>query len=60
MRKLFGGNVVAWAYGHTHWFHDMIIHGTRVISNQAGYVTESKGGYNPGYVLRIPSQAPKN
>eukprot|EP01130_Rhizamoeba_saxonica_P013313 TRINITY_DN5676_c0_g1_i2.p1 TRINITY_DN5676_c0_g1~~TRINITY_DN5676_c0_g1_i2.p1 ORF type:complete len:448 (-),score=95.94 TRINITY_DN5676_c0_g1_i2:32-1375(-) len=30
-------NVDVWAYGHTHWFHDMVVGGTRIVSNPHGY-----------------------
>ena len=30
---LLGPPVSVWAYGHTHWFHDMTINKTRIISS---------------------------
>jgi len=32
-------DILLWAYGHTHWFHDMHFSGTRVLSNPHGYPT---------------------
>lgn len=45
-------NVNTWCYGHTHWFHDMYIHGTHIVSNQKGYTGELT--YNPSFILEIP------
>ena len=30
-------SVRAWAYGHTHFNNDQVMHGARVLSNQRGY-----------------------
>jgi len=32
-----GEDISVWAYGHTHWYHDMVFNGTRVVSNPHGY-----------------------
>jgi predicted phosphohydrolase len=32
-----------WVYGHTHRSTDLIVHSTRVVSNQLGYVSENCG-----------------
>jgi len=42
LTSLFGSPVTAWCYGHTHWFHDLVLHGTRVVSNPHGYPFENK------------------
>jgi len=39
---LFGPPVVLWAYGHTHWYQDMTVKGTRILSNPSGYPRENK------------------
>jgi predicted phosphohydrolase len=57
LRDLFGKQLVAWCYGHTHWPHDMIIDGTRIIANQGGYVRGAPDdalGYNRRFVLNFP------
>lgn len=54
LRDLFGNQLIAWCYGHTHWPHDMIIDGTRIIANQGGYLRGASFdsiGYNPRYTL---------
>jgi hypothetical protein len=33
-----GDRVVLWAFGHTHSCHDLEVNGTRLVSNQRGYV----------------------
>ncbi|KAJ3018410.1 UNVERIFIED_CONTAM: hypothetical protein HDU68_011162 [Siphonaria sp. JEL0065] len=38
--RLFGDSVVCWCYGHTHFSNDIVIGGTRVVSNQPGYLFE--------------------
>jgi len=54
LRKLFGGNVTVWAYGHTHWFHDMVIEGTRIVSNAHGYpMAKDNAGYDATFAIEI-------
>eukprot|EP01089_Gocevia_fonbrunei_P011505 TRINITY_DN2488_c0_g1_i1.p1 TRINITY_DN2488_c0_g1~~TRINITY_DN2488_c0_g1_i1.p1 ORF type:complete len:185 (-),score=3.87 TRINITY_DN2488_c0_g1_i1:94-648(-) len=36
--SLMGGSVKLWCFGHTHWSSDYIRNGTRVVSNQMGYI----------------------
>ncbi|KAI9331744.1 Metallo-dependent phosphatase-like protein [Obelidium mucronatum] len=47
LERLFGEMVVCWCYGHTHFTNDMVIKGTRVVSNQPGYLFER--GNNKGW-----------
>jgi predicted phosphohydrolase len=55
----FGPPIVVWAFGHTHWSSDNIINGTRVVSNQYGYITygafDGKGSnwFRPEWVIDI-------
>lgn len=51
LRYILGAPVEVWAYGHTHWFQDMNINGTRVISNPRGYQTSV--AFNPKFVINI-------
>lgn len=54
-----GKPIEAWLYGHTHWFQDLTVNGTRVISNPHGYYrgpkvsSEMDSIYNPKFVLEI-------
>lgn len=50
--KLFGDNVVLWAYGHTHVADDRIIKGTRLYSNPKGYPRQ-KTNYDPAKVVTV-------
>lgn len=40
-------------YGHTHWPQDMVVKGTRVISNPRGYIHEKSPAYDPSFVASI-------
>ena len=55
LEDFLGGNVVCWCYGHTHFSNDMVFRGTRVVSNQAGYLAERGGNknWNPRKVIVI-------
>merc|ERR1711933_402572 len=44
-------SVKLWAYGHTHYNNDQLIHGTRLVSNQLGYVGEGIAGYRSDLVI---------
>eukprot|EP01006_Ploeotia_vitrea_P037522 TRINITY_DN66137_c6_g3_i2.p1 TRINITY_DN66137_c6_g3~~TRINITY_DN66137_c6_g3_i2.p1 ORF type:complete len:468 (+),score=154.10 TRINITY_DN66137_c6_g3_i2:7-1410(+) len=50
MHELFGGRVLAWVFGHTHFNCDELVHGTRVVSNQMGYRMVNEHKEN-GFVL---------
>lgn len=63
LRDLFGQQLVAWCYGHTHWPHDMLIDGTRIIANQGGYVNGNPTdniGYNRRFVLSFNVEKPQS
>jgi len=50
--NLFQPCISSWIYGHTHWFHDMIINSTRVVSNPHGYPHE-KNPFNKNFVIQV-------
>jgi len=54
---MFGEPVVTWCYGHTHWYNDITLNGTRVISNPRGYPQEGKEeverGFDPNFVVSL-------
>jgi len=61
LRELMNNDVLVWAYGHTHWFHDMRINGTRVLSNPHGYphdkfyiaTQDPDNPYDPSFTIDI-------
>lgn len=54
---LFGKPIHTWAFGHTHYNSDRVIKGTRLVSNQIGYIRENcKTTFKPKLVLDIPSK----
>jgi predicted phosphohydrolase len=56
LRELMGSPVLAWAYGHTHFNPDSVLHvdGTVLLSNQKGYERKAVGRpFDPGVYLRI-------
>lgn len=46
MYMMNGNEIALWAYGHTHWYHNMRFNGTRVVSNPHGYPRGDKKSYN--------------
>ena len=50
-------SVRAWAYGHTHFNNDQVMHGARVLSNQRGYPSAqhqpSSSRYSNAMVVEI-------
>ncbi|KAH3766774.1 Ser/Thr phosphatase family superfamily protein [Pelomyxa schiedti] len=52
LRAMLGPPVAAWFYGHTHWFQDQVINGTRIINNPHGYPKESLP-FNSEFVVDI-------
>jgi hypothetical protein len=52
LRLLMGSPILLWAYGHTHYPQDMIVNGTRVISNPSGYNIECSS-YQPKHSIPI-------
>jgi len=54
LERLMGDPVVLWCFGHTHFSSDQVINGTRVVSNQVGYIAMSeKSGFVPGKVVSV-------
>ena len=54
LEGLMGGPVVLWGFGHTHLSSDEVINGTRVVSNQLGYIThDEETGFNSDMYLEI-------
>jgi predicted phosphodiesterase len=53
LEYLMGTNVDMWIYGHTHSCADVVIKGTRVVSNQLGYPREDVSGFNEQLVLKL-------
>jgi hypothetical protein len=58
-------NVAVWAYGHTHYNSDQLLHGTRVVSNQRGYSWAAGGKgedmgrpFDPGFVVSVRFPVP--
>jgi len=48
-----GYDIDLWVYGHTHSNLDVELHGTRIVSNQAGYPGENVRGFEPGLVIEV-------
>jgi predicted phosphodiesterase len=46
-------DIDAWVYGHTHSNLDVVVSGTRIISNQAGYPEEGVQDFNNNLVVEI-------
>jgi hypothetical protein len=56
LEYMMGDPVLLWAFGHTHYSSDQNINGTRVVSNQVGYITMAeKSQFVPGQVVSVPS-----
>jgi len=54
LEYMMGPPVVAWCFGHTHYSSDQIINGTRVVSNQVGYISfAEKSRFEPGKVIYV-------
>jgi len=54
LELLMGGPVRLWCFGHTHFSSDQFINGTRVVSNQVGYIVNGeKTGFTPGKVVSV-------
>jgi len=55
LEHLMGDPVVLWCFGHTHYSSDQVIKGTRLVSNQVGYISMAeKSGFEPGKVVSVP------
>jgi predicted phosphodiesterase len=56
LSELMGADRVAlWIYGHTHQPADLVLDGTRVISNPRGYARESISAFDPAGVYELRS-----
>lgn len=54
LSKLIDENdIELWIYGHTHANLDVVVSGTRIISNQAGYPGEHVTGFDAGFIVEI-------
>ena len=45
-------NVVGWCHGHTHYWHDVTVNQTRIVSNPAGYKQGCKS-YDRNFVVEF-------
>ncbi|KAH3732121.1 Serine/threonine protein phosphatase [Pelomyxa schiedti] len=57
LKYFFSPPVVAWLYGHTHWYHNQIIRGTHVASNPHGYHFATPGPHTQfrnDFVIEVP------
>jgi len=48
-----GFHIDLWIYGHTHYNNNYCLGGTRIVSNQRGYVHENTAGFDPEFVVDI-------
>lgn len=48
-----GDAVKLWVFGHIHRIVDVVVHGTRVLSNQRGYPHEPVDGFDPELVVEL-------
>ena len=55
LEELFEGhyNIKVWSYGHTHYNNDQVIKGTRLISNQRGYLGRTEKDYSSRCVFYV-------
>lgn len=51
--QLMGRNLKAWAYGHTHVPSDLVISGTRVVSNPRGYNAAENPSFDPRFTIEV-------
>lgn len=58
LSAMMGGSVVAWVHGHSHKSRDIVVNGTRVVSNQRGYLDE-KTGFDPKFTFELPEGHPQ-
>jgi 3',5'-cyclic AMP phosphodiesterase CpdA len=55
LTELMGADRVAlWIYGHTHRAADLVLRGTRILSNPFGYPHQRVAGFDPACVVEIP------
>lgn len=48
--------VPLWIHGHTHYNVDHQIGSTRIVTNQRGYPAERVKGFDPGFIVKLPSE----
>lgn len=48
-----GPRPALWISGHTHHCIDVVVGGTRLVSNQRGYPHEPVAGFDPGFVVEV-------
>eukprot|EP00026_Physarum_polycephalum_P009745 Phypoly_transcript_09879.p1 GENE.Phypoly_transcript_09879~~Phypoly_transcript_09879.p1 ORF type:complete len:267 (+),score=34.75 Phypoly_transcript_09879:469-1269(+) len=54
LQDILGDPIDLWCFGHTHYSSDQTVKGTRVVSNQVGYIAmQEKAGFKPGMVVSI-------
>jgi predicted phosphodiesterase len=54
LEAMMGDPIDLWCFGHTHYSSDQVVKGTRVVSNQVGYIAmQEKSGFNPGMVVSV-------
>ena len=46
-------DIDVWVYGHTHSNLDVVVSGTRIVSNQAGYPGENVTGFNDVFMVEV-------
>jgi Icc-related predicted phosphoesterase len=51
-----GSGALAWMHGHTHHCVDYVRGSTRVVSNQRGYPDEPVEGWDPSFIVELPSE----
>lgn len=52
---LLDGSAALWMHGHTHQCVDYSVNGTRVVANQRGYPDDPDTGFDPAFVVEVPS-----
>jgi len=52
-REWWGPPIRAWCFGHTHWTCEFMRQGVRVLSNQRGYPTDGRCGFEEGKVVEL-------
>jgi len=54
LEYLMGAPITLWSFGHTHFSSSQTIKGTRLVSNQLGYIhNREQSGFNPNLTIEI-------
>jgi len=53
LSSLLDGRAALWVHGHTHFFVDHVVGGTRVVSNQRGYPDEPAEGFREPFFVEL-------